>query len=63
MEYAGHERRSGTDRRAALDRREMLDFTRFGTDSETREQIYDRRLQSGRRSSDLIPLDMLEQMR
>ena len=63
MEYSGSERRSGTDRRVGLDRREMLDFTRLGTDSEKREQVYDRRSQSGRRSTDLIPLDMLEQMR
>ena len=63
MENHGSERRSGTDRRASLDRREMLDFTRFGSDFEKREQVYDRRAVFGRRSTDTIPLDMLEQMR
>jgi hypothetical protein len=63
MEYTGSERRSGADRRASLDRREMLDFARFGTDSEMRDQVFDRRVFAGRRSTDLIPLDMLEQLR
>jgi hypothetical protein len=63
MEYTGTERRLGMDRRADLDRREMLDFARFGTDSEKREQVSDRRVFAGRRNTDLIPLDMLEQMR
>ncbi len=63
MEYTGSERRSGADRRAGLDRREMLEFARFGADSEKRGQVSDRRMIPGRRSTDLIPLDMLEQMR
>ena len=64
MSYNYDDRRSGFDRRTGEpDRRNMLDFARFGTDSEKRENIFDRRQEEGRRSSDLITVEELERMR
>jgi hypothetical protein len=61
MDYNGAEKRIGTDdRRSGIDRREN---TLSGVGFERRSGAGDRRQQYGRRSTDGIPVEMIEQMR
>ena len=61
MDYTGAEKRTCSDsRRSGIDRRETA---LAGIDSERRVGAGDRRQKPGRRRTDPLPLDMLEQMR
>ena len=63
MAYKYPDRRSRSDRRTgAPDRRMMLDFARFGTDSEKRVSVFDRRQEDVRRASDMVRPDVLEKI-
>jgi len=64
MDYTEPEKRTGSDsRRSGIDRREKTVSAQSGSEIERRAVIGDRRLGFGRRRTDLIPLNLLEQLR